>query len=138
MRFLIVDDVFVNRQLLVNLLRPWGECDSAMDGREAVEAFTLALQEERPYDLICMDIMMPNMDGMQALEKIRHIEREYGIQGLAGVKVLMTTASDTREHIFGTFRTGCEGYLVKPVTKQKLYEELVELGLIPAEVGKEG
>ncbi|MBN1764069.1 MAG: response regulator [Sedimentisphaerales bacterium] len=128
MRILVVDDDFINRKYLVTLLRPLGECDVAVNGLEAVAAYESALDAEEPYDLLCLDIMMPEMDGMQALKEIRRLEVERDILELDGAKVIMTTAVDQRKNIMEAFRAGCESYLIKPVKKDKLYEEIVRLG----------
>ena len=113
-------------------LSSYSDCDIAADGVEAIEAFRLAVDDNAPYDLICLDIMMPNMDGRQALKAIRQIESECGIAGLDCVKVIMTTALDDSENVMGSFREGCEAYIVKPVAKDKLIEEMANFGLIEA------
>lgn len=82
------------------------------------------------YDLICLDIMMPQMDGHDTLAAIRQIEKEHGINGLDGAKVIMTTALSDSKNIMGAFRTGCEAYIVRPVAKEKLLEEMGKLGLV--------
>jgi two-component system chemotaxis response regulator CheY len=129
MKFLVVEDDFAARRLLQILLSEHGLCLVATQGREGVEAFTLALDEEDPFDLVCLDIMMPEMDGRETLRAIRQIESEHGIQGLDGVKVIMTTALKDPDNVFGSFREGCEAYLVKPVKKARLLEVLNELGV---------
>ena len=130
MKYLIVEDDFAARRLLKRYLSSYGECDIAVDGNEAVEAFREAVDDNEPYDLICLDIMMPNMDGREALKAIRQIEHEHGINGLDGVKVIMTTALGDSKSVIGSFREGCEAYIVKPVEKTKLLEEMEKLGLI--------
>jgi len=134
MKYLIVEDDFAARRLLKRYLSDYGDCDIAVDGHEAVEAFRQAMDEKEPYDLICLDIMMPNMDGREALRAIRQIEHEHGTDGLDGVKVIMTTALGDSENVIGSFREGCEAYIVKPVEKDKLLEEMESLGLIEPRV----
>lgn len=134
MKCLIVEDNFAARRLLKRYLSDYGDCDVAVDGHEAVEAFRQAMDEKEPYDLICLDIMMPNMDGREALMAIRQIEHEHGKDGLDGVKVIMTTALGDSENVIGSFREGCEAYIVKPVEKNKLLEEMENLGLIESRV----
>ncbi len=92
MRVLIVEDEFTSRKLLWALLADFGDCDTARDGVECVEMFRRAIHERSPYDLVCMDIMMPNMDGHQALKEIRAIEQEQGIKPADEIKVVMVTA----------------------------------------------
>jgi len=131
MKSLVVEDDFAARKLMQRWLSQVSDCDIAVNGIEAVDAFNEALKEGVPYDLVCLDIMMPQMDGHQALEAIRQIESEQGIVGLDSVKVIMTTALGDSKHVMGAFREGCEGYIVKPVKKQKLLTEMEKLGLIP-------
>ncbi len=130
MKCLIVEDDFAARKLLQVYLSDYADCFIAVNGHEAVEAIREALEEGESYDLICLDIMMPEMDGHKALEAIRQVEKEHGIGGLDGVKVIMTTALDDSKNIMGSFRTGCEAYIVKPIRKGKLLEEMTKLGLL--------
>ncbi len=129
LKILIVEDDFTCRKLLQMFLSEYGDCFVAINGHKAVEAVREALDEGQPYDLICLDIMMPEMDGHEALEAIRQIENERGIAGLDGVKVIMTTALGDSKNVIGAFRTGCEAYIVKPIGKEKLLEEMEKLGL---------
>ena len=131
MKTLIVEDDFISRKLLKELLAKYGDCDIATDGEEAVQAFQLALESGAPYQLICMDIMMPNMDGQEALKLIRTIEKEQDIQGDEEVKVLMTTAlDDPRSVIEAYYRGGATSFIVKPIIKEKLFAEIRSLGLM--------
>ena len=130
MKCLIVEDDFTARKLLQHYLRNHADSDIAVDGDEAVEAFRQGIAEDEPYDLICLDIMMPRMNGHEALKAIRQIEAEHGISGLDGVKVIMTTALGDSKNVMGSFREGCEAYIVKPVQKEKLFKEIEKLGLV--------
>ncbi len=133
MRSLIVEDNFTARKLLQVHLSDYSDTSVAINGKEAVEAVEEALNNGRPYDLICLDIMLPEMDGVEALKRIRQLEQERGIAGLDGAKIIMTTAKDRSSDIFGAFNTGCEAYIVKPVSKQKLVDEMTKLGLIESQ-----
>ena len=94
MRTLIVEDDFTSRLLLQTLLSPYGDCHIAVNGREAVAAFRASQESGEHYDLICMDIMMPEMDGQAAIRAIRSIEEAGGTLSSSGVKIIMTTAVD--------------------------------------------
>lgn len=130
MKILIVEDEFGSRKLLQKFLTPYGMCDMAVDGEEAVEAFAIALDENEPYDLICLDIMLPKKDGQQVLKEIREIEKGKGVFGSKGVKIIMTTALNDPKNIMEAFKSQCEAYIPKPITKQKLFEEMKGLGLL--------
>ncbi|WP_243547202.1 response regulator [Pseudodesulfovibrio tunisiensis] len=129
MRALIVEDEFLSRKVLRSFLMTLFEVDIVVNGREAVEAFRLAHKEGSPYDLILMDIMMPEVDGIEALRKIREMEDAGGLK--PKVKVIMTTALDDPQTVIKSFYDGeASAYIVKPVAKDKLYTELEKLGLL--------
>ncbi len=130
MRILIVDDEFVPRRVLMEIVSSLGECDAAADGREAVEAYRISLEEKRPYDLICMDIRMPRMDGLSALRKIREIEALVRGNGGSKVKVVMITALDDPKSAFDAFYgCGATSYIVKPVSRDKVLAAIGRFGL---------
>lgn len=120
----------MNRLLLQELLKPYGEVHIAVNGKEAVEAVRVAMQANRPYDLVCLDIMMPEMDGQTALHAIRRMEESKGITSTYGAKIVMTTAVDDQQNIISAFRSLCDGYLVKPIDRTKLLDQLKTLGLL--------
>lgn len=130
MRFLIVDDDFDSRRLMQKILYPYGYCDVAVDGEEAVEAFKRSLNNDEPYDLICLDIIMPNMDGQEALQEIREIETERGVQDENRIKTVMISALDDTKELHDAFFLGeATSYLVKPIRKKTLLNEIQNLGI---------
>lgn len=134
MRVLIVDDDYYSRSMLHEMLHPYAYCDMAVNGEEAVFAFKRARQEDRSYDLVCMDLVMPDVDGQQALKEIRALEREMGVHPGEETKVIVTTMlDDDRETHDAFFLGGAAMYLVKPIDEQKLLDGLVSLGLLAAE-----
>lgn len=128
MKILVVEDDFSSRKLMQKILEKYGAVDIAVDGEEALEAVCLAIKEKEPYDLICLDIMMPGMDGHEVLRAIRKIEEERHINGLDQVKVIMVTALHDPSNILQAFRSQCEDYIVKPVRKNTLIEKIRKLG----------
>lgn len=131
MKVLVVEDDFVSRKLLQKLLGHYGECDIAVNGREAVTAFGLALDEGKPYDLVCMDIMMPELDGQEALKEIRKMEREHSIHETDRAKVIMTTAlDDPRNVVESLYQGGADSYIVKPIDSKHLMQEIKNFGLL--------
>ncbi len=130
MRILIVEDDFASRKLMQKFLSPYGVCEVVVDGEEAVNAFQDSLEQEQFFDLVCLDIMLPKMDGQKVLKAIREMEAARGILGRDGTKVIMTTALSDTSNIISAFRSQCEGYVTKPVSRQRLLTEMRELGLL--------
>ncbi|MFO7655237.1 MAG: response regulator [Candidatus Krumholzibacteriia bacterium] len=129
MRILVVEDDFISRRLLCRYLEPYGECDVAVNGREAIQAVRRALNSGPRYDLVCLDIMMPDMDGQQTLREIRILEKEGGVAPEDTARVIMTTALEDHVNVMKAFRSQCDGYVVKPIERKRLLQILHESGL---------
>lgn len=120
MRILIAEDDPVSSIFLSKLLGKFGECDLVIDGQESINAFLVALEENNPYDLLCLDIMMPKVDGLTALKVVREIERQYRIKPVNQIKIIMTTALSDEEFKEKAFDYGCDDYITKPIDIKKL------------------
>nr|WP_320009696.1 response regulator [uncultured Desulfobulbus sp.] len=129
MKTLIVEDDFTSRLLLQELLKGFGPTHIAVNGKEAVQAFQMSLEAKAPYDLICLDIMMPEMNGQDALKNIRALEEEQNIFSTQGTKIIMTTSLDDPQNVLEAFSGLCDAYLVKPIDKASLLKRLDELGM---------
>jgi two-component system, chemotaxis family, chemotaxis protein CheY len=130
MKTLIVEDDFTSRLLLQEFLKSEGPARIAVNGDDAVAAVKAALDADERYDLICLDIMMPVMDGQEALRKIRALEQAKGINSSHGAKIVMTTALGDMRNVTAAYSGLCDAYLTKPILKTKLLEKLRELALI--------
>lgn len=130
MRTLVVEDEFVARRILQRFLSKYGCSDCAVDGQEALDAIRTALDEREPYDLICLDVWLPKVDGQHVLEELRALERAHGIEVGRGSWVIMTTSARSKEYVMGAFRGGADAYLTKPIDPAVLRKELKTLGLV--------
>jgi len=130
MKTLIVEDELISRLLLQVILRNHGSVHAAENGKEAVEAFLAAFESDAPFDLICMDIMMPEMDGQQAVKAIRAHEEACGMHFPDGVKIVMTTALGDIKGVMRSYGNLCDAYLVKPIGVPVVADELRKLKLI--------
>jgi two-component system chemotaxis response regulator CheY len=116
---------------LKELLSSYYDCDIAVNGEEAVDSFKMAHEVKQPYDLVCMDIMMPGFDGTEALKRIRQLEIDFSIPPEFEAKIIMITALDDPKTVINTlYKGGATSYLVKPISKQKLLRELRTFGVI--------
>ncbi len=130
LRILLVEDDFISRLVLQSFLTPYGQCHIAVNGVEAVEAFRATLERGESYDLICMDIMMPEMDGREAVRHIRATEEAHGVLSTRGVKIIMTTAVGDIQEVIRCFRELCDAYLIKPIDLSELLSHMLSLGLV--------
>ncbi|XPV77432.1 MAG: response regulator [Desulfovibrio sp.] len=132
MKVLIVDDDFYCRTMVHEMLRPYAQCDIAVNGEEAIDAFRKSLKSGEPYDLVCLDLVMPEIDGHKALREMRAIEGEMGVHKSEETQVIVTTVLDNKEETHDAFFLGgATSYLVKPIDEKKLLSELESLGLLP-------
>lgn len=129
MRILIAEDDPTSARYLEGLMSRLGECVVVADGEEAFLAFAKALDEDRPFDLICLDIMMPRMDGQEALQAMRKLELDRGIKPSREVKVLMTTALGDVRSVMSAYKGGATAYITKPIVSERLFETIRSLGI---------
>jgi len=130
MKTLIVEDDYITSQVMQEIMLAFGSCDVAENGAIGVELFQKAINENSKYDVIFLDIMMPEMTGQEALHTIREFEKSNNILGLDTCKIIMTTALDDFENIKTAFKEQCEAYIVKPIDKDKILKSLINLDLL--------
>ncbi|MFA5576159.1 MAG: response regulator [Tissierellaceae bacterium] len=130
MRILIAEDDLASRKFLDKFLSKYGECDLVVDGLETVEAYMAAVDEGRPYGLICLDIMMPKLDGIKVLKAIRDLEKQNKVAEGDKAKIIMTTALANSEYVKQSFEYGSEAYASKPIDMEKFIEVMERLELI--------
>lgn len=127
-RVLIMEDDAVSGRLMQKYLIPYGECTLVIDGRAAIEAFEQAVQGGDIYHLLVLDIMVPEIHGKDVLKRIREIEREHGIPDSRRSRAIMTTALSDTNNVVESFKGHCDAYLVKPIDRQVLIQEIAEMG----------
>ncbi len=125
MKILLAEDEVNMRIVQSELLKKYGEVDIACNGLEAVALAAHYVHKEY-YDLICLDIQMPELDGLKALEEIREIEKNAGIKEAI---IIMMTASEENTDILNSFHSKCDSYLIKPINKLKIENELNNIGI---------
>ena len=127
---LIVDDDLLGRELISQYLLNVPVVDTAVDGQDAVGKFRAALEAGDPYELILLDIVMPDMDGITAGKEIRKLERELALAVDQQVKIIMLTALNTSENVMQSMLSvQSSAYLVKPVEPEKVRKTIGQLGL---------
>lgn len=128
-RILIVEDDMVSRKFLNRFLSSYGDCDLVVDGLEAIDAYLMAIKEKAPYHLICLDIMMPKVDGVKVLKAIRDLENQNNLSSDQRAKIIMTTALGETQIVQKAFDYGCDAYASKPIDTTKFSDVLDKLGI---------
>ena len=130
MRILIAEDDRISRTFMKEFMKEYGQCDVAVDGMEALDLFMDAVKKEDPYRLICLDIMMPKVDGLKVLRVIRAMEKQHDVPQEKRARILMTTALADLDYVDQAFKLGADGYAAKPIDTDKITEVIRNMGLI--------
>ncbi len=127
MKTLVVDDELVSRKKMIKILNDFSQCDSVKNGKAAVRVFRAAIEAGTPYDLVTLDIFMPDLDGTRILSMLREIEVELNLKVKA--KILMVTSHSDTETVKACLGK-CNGYVVKPFNREILVDKLTKLSLL--------
>jgi len=127
LKILIVEDDFLSRSLLAQMVSELGTIDIAVDGVEAVDAVKASYAGGVPYSLVFLDIMMPRKDGRTALREIRDHEASIGLSPADACKVVMTTALSDAKSVMGAFDAQCDAYVTKPFSRKAIDAEVGKL-----------
>ena len=130
MKILIAEDDRVSRVFLEKFMSGFGTCDVAVDGMEALDLFMESMKNKEPYDLACLDIMMPKVDGIKLVKVIRIMEKQQGVAAEDRVRIIMMTALADVDYVDRAFALGCDAYASKPIDTARVEEVLRKLGLL--------
>jgi|GEM_PF-4693109 len=124
LRVLVAEDNRVNRLLLVRMLQQYGiDADEAANGRECLDKYARS-----PYDVILMDVQMPEMDGVEATRRIREMEAIGGTRHVHIIAITANAMAGDREYFLAA---GMDGYLSKPFKREALEGALGQSGTSP-------
>lgn len=135
MRILIVEDEPSTAELVKTLLAPLGTCEMAADGASALRAISEAFATDRPYRLVCLDIQLGDMEGYEVLRRLRDAEAALHIEAGSRTRVIMTTVVADPARIMAAFDDQCDAYVVKPITRERLYLRLRDVGIAAPDAG---
>jgi HD-like signal output (HDOD) protein/ActR/RegA family two-component response regulator len=130
MKILIVDDEFVSRTKLKLIMENYGQCEAVEHGKDAIAIFHHAHFINEPFNLIMLDINLPEMNGIMVLSEIRRAEKYLTIPQSCRVKILMVTSYGDKDRIVASAQSGCDDFIVKPFNDDIIREKLVKLGII--------
>jgi len=128
LKTLIIEDTAVIYRILQRIVSEFGKSDIAKNGLEGIKKFKLALDAGENYDFVCLDIMIPEINGLDVLSNIRNLEKVSGTKNKS--KIIMLTSLSEPKYIKASMDRGCDSYILKPIDKYKLIGELKKLQLI--------
>lgn len=134
MKTLIVEDSHLFAQRLKSLLNPFGPCGIAYSGSEAIEKYSKAMSIEQPYELICLDLLLPVMDGFKVLQTIRKFEQENIDNNCFKSKIIIISSFNDTHMISKAKELGCDSYITKPFSNQKILNEISSLNILEVDV----
>ncbi|KJR44080.1 Signal transduction response regulator, receiver region [Candidatus Magnetoovum chiemensis] len=123
LKILIVDDDSVSVGIIERYMASFGDISVAVNGQEGLDKFYEAHKNHSSYDVIYLDIIIPLIDGHDVLKAMRSYEKANKIKNEAKV-FMVTVVDDPKEAVKAYLRGRCNGYIVKPVDKKKLFESL--------------
>ncbi|SDP79921.1 response regulator [Selenomonas ruminantium] len=130
MKILIAEDDRLSRTFLTEFLQEYGQCDTAANGLETIDKYVEAFKAGEPYDMMCLDIMMPKVDGLMVLKLIRELESQHKVEAEKQAKIIMMTAIADMDYVDQAFELGCDAYASKPIEMAQVQEVMMDLGLI--------
>lgn len=129
-RILIVEDEPVSRETIRLIMKNYGDCVVAEGGKDAVTFFKGALEKQAPFDLVTLDISMPDMDGKDVLKHMRESEKRLHIPPEKRARIVMLTSYADRNNLQESLKAGCDDYFLKPFNKQIIEEKLKNMELL--------
>jgi two-component system, chemotaxis family, chemotaxis protein CheY len=127
MRILVVDDESVSRRKMELIMRSFGQCDTVESGAAAIESFANAWENWAPFDLISLDLLMPEMNGDEVIKKIREMEKNKSVPEDKQVRIMVVTAKSDKDSIITCIQAGCNEYIVKPFDRPIVQEKLAKI-----------
>ncbi len=128
MNILIAEDDPVSSKVISSHLCGYGKCEICGDGADAFEQFQRAWEQNRPFDLVCLDVVMPGLSGIEVLELIREFEKVNEIPSTHKAKIIIATGTGDSVSFMKAHNAGSTWFLVKPVDKKALQALMSDLG----------
>jgi len=121
-RVLVVDDNATNRKIVHHQATRWGmQVDEAADAACALKTIQEATEQKMPYDVVLVDMQMPDTDGMTLGEQIK------ANSAIAEIPLIMLTSTNQRDEVQRALRIGFASYLVKPVKPSRLFDTIMTI-----------
>ncbi|MEO5364357.1 MAG: response regulator [Magnetococcus sp. DMHC-8] len=135
-KVLIVDDHPPSVVLLQSMLEGVCDCAVATSGQDALMLFQQAQTDGDPFDVVLLDIFMPDLDGIETLKRLRKLEMSHREVQLFGrqtglTRIIMQTISDNPQDFLDAYLEGrCNGYIQKPYSREEIIAKVCATGAV--------
>lgn len=130
MRALIIDDDPQTHALLRSVLAPLAQVVATLNASSGLEAFRQSLEQNVPFDVVFLDIVLPDLDGHQALLRLRGLEDAFALEDKPTVSIVVSELRDAKNINRAFFVGGAASYLAKPLNANQIRAELAKFGLM--------
>ena len=130
MKVLLLEDVKLIQKMIKNFLSDLAVVEMVENGTSALRLVKESIEKNEPYNAIFLDVLIPDMDGLQVLKEIRKTESENSITSEKRSKIIMVSTITDENTVKRAMTAGCDGYIAKPFSKDRLISELKSLKLI--------
>ena len=118
-RILIVEDEDIIIKVMKKTFSLYGECEVSKTGDDAMMQYMSGIENDKPFDLVLLDISLGEGSGLSVLKEIRDMEKKAGIKKHSdGVKIVMTTGNRKEKVVKDSIAAGCNGYILKPLVPE--------------------
>ncbi|MDT8445352.1 MAG: response regulator [bacterium] len=134
MKSLVIEDDLGSRLLLERILMRYGPCTCVTNAFEGIQRFKEALEQQEPFEVVVIDIVLPGRDGFEVLAQIRNDERRRHVEAKDRTHLILATALTDTKYVLKGFQEGTDLYLTKPFGPPEVRGFLKELGYHPEEL----
>ena len=129
MKVLIIEDDKSTLTLIEKILGSSVDCESCPTAMDGIEKFVDNMISFDSFDAVLMDINLPDLNGVNCLRLLRRFEAVKGVVDNRKAKIIMMTGTADEENVKGSLKNGCDQFLIKPVSKDKIEAKFKAVGL---------
>lgn len=129
MKVLVIEDDNSTQVLIKKIFGDDVECTVYGTSMEGINCFVDKMVAFDPFDAVLVDINMPDLNGVHTLQLLRRFEKVKGLVDNRKAKIIMMTGTADEENVKNSLKNGCDQFLIKPVSKEKIEAKFKAVGL---------
>ena len=129
MNILVIEDDSTTHELIKTILSAYNDVVIEETGMAGIERFTDAMINFTYFDVVMVDLGLPDIDGTYTLKLLKRFEKVKAINSSNQAKIIAMTATADENKVKECLMSGCSGFIIKPVTKENLNKALSPYGV---------